>query len=58
MSTNAYQKILGAIEQWFQTARFDNRPVPIPVRVQIDAPEHRRSMSFEEYRIIKQRRKR
>jgi hypothetical protein len=57
MSANTCQKILGAIKQWFEIARYYAGPVPIPVRVRIDEAEHHRSMSIQEYRIINQRRK-
>ena len=55
MSISAYQKILGAIRQWFEIALLPTRHVP--VRVRIDEAEHHRSMSMQEYRIINQGRK-
>ena len=55
MSINAYQKILGAIRQWFEVTRFPTEPMLIPVRVRIDEAEHYRPMSIREYRALQQR---
>ncbi len=58
MSTSTYQKILEAIKQWFEIARYYAMSVPVPVRVRIDKAGHYRSMSIREYRPLNQRCKR
>ena len=54
MFTNAYQKIPGAIRQWFENVLFPARPVPVPVKVRIDEAVRHRPMSIREYRIVNQ----
>ena len=58
MSTNAYQKILRAIRQWFEIARLPTGPVPILVKVRINEAAHYRPMNIREYRALQQRFKR
>ena len=50
MFANAHQKILEAIKQWFENARFPTGPALIPLRVRIDGSEHHLPMSIREYR--------
>jgi hypothetical protein len=58
MFTNVYQKIPGAIRQWFEDALFPARPVPVPVKVRTDEAVRHRPMSIQEYRNLKRRCKR
>ena len=53
MSINAYQKILGAIRQWFEVAGFPAGY--LPVRVRIDEAEHYQPVRIREYRALQQR---
>jgi len=55
MSINAYQKILGAIRQWFEVTRFPTEPVLIPVKVRIVDAGYYRPMCIREYRALQQR---
>jgi hypothetical protein len=55
MFSNAYQKIPGAIRQWFENVLFPTGPVPVPVKVRIDEALRHRPMSIREYRILNQR---
>lgn len=58
MSTNTYQKILRAIRQWFDIARFPAESAPILVKVRINDAVHCRPLSLREYRALQQRFKR
>jgi hypothetical protein len=58
MFTSVYQKILGAIKQCFEIARFPDEPTPIPIKVQPHESAHHRPMSAREYRLLNQKRRR